>query len=209
MNVTRNGYLLLGIIALLLIISGAVVTLNPSPDFLTSAIRFAGLAGFVLLTVAAVITPFPREIYRNFGTSFVKFHHLFALSGLILITLHPVFLTLKFMDTSVFIPQFWPIYKFLVLAGRPSLILIYIALAGILLRRFMPVYWRAVHALIWVALILGIIHGNLIGTDLKNPGVFILFNALAVVSVGAFIAKRLKQKSKNPLISQGKKGTIP
>jgi hypothetical protein len=198
MNVTRNGYLLLGIIALLLIISGAVVALNPSTDFLTSAIRFAGLAGFVLLTVAAVITPFSRRVYRNFGTSFVKFHHLFALSGLILITLHPVFLTIKVMDTSVFIPRFWPIYDFLVLAGRPSLILIYIALAGILLRCSIPVYWRAVHALIWVALILGIVHGNLIGTDFKNPGVFVLFNTLAVVSVGAFIAKRWMERPGTP-----------
>ena len=168
-------------------------------------IRFAGLAGFVLLTVAAASTPFSQKIYRNFGTPFVKFHHLFALSGLILITLHPVFLTIKIMDTSVFIPQFWPISKFPVLAGRPSLILIYIALAGILLRRFIPVYWRAVHALIWVALILGIVHGNLIGTDLKNPGVFILFNALIVVSVGAFIANRLNEKSKIPLGGHGQK----
>jgi predicted ferric reductase len=209
MNLTRNGYLLLAVITLLLIISGAIVALNPSPDFLTSAIRFAGLAGFVLLTMAAVITPFSHKIYRNVGTSFVKFHHLFAISGLILITLHPVFLTIKFMDTSVFIPQFWPIYDFLVLAGRPSLILIYIALAGILLRRSIPVYWRAIHALIWVALILGIVHGNLIGTDLKNPGVFILFNALAVVSVGAFIAKRWNDKSKISLSGHGKKGTSP
>ena len=85
------------------------------------------------------------------------------------------------MDTSVFIPQFWPISKFLVPAGRHSLILIYIAFAGILLRRFIPVHWRALHALIWVAVIPGIVHGNLIGTDLKNPAVFMIFNTLAVV----------------------------
>jgi predicted ferric reductase len=177
---------------MLLFISGAVVTNNPSPSPLTSGIRVAGLAGFVLLAVAAIMTPWSREIYHNFGTSFVKIHHLFALSGLILITLHPVFLAIRLMNASVFLPKFTPFYDFLIFAGRPSLILIYIAVAAILLRRFIPGSWRALHALIWVALIFGIVHGDLIGTDMENPLIFMLFNGLAVVAVGAFVVKRLK-----------------
>lgn len=195
MAVTRNGYLLLGIIAVLLFISGAVVVKNPSPSLLTNWIRFAGLAGFVLLAVAAIMTPWSREIYRNFGTSFVPFHHMFAISGLILITLHPVFLAIRLMNATVFLPRFWPFYDLLIFAGRPALILIYIAIAGILLRRFIPGYWRALHALIWVALILGIIHADLIGTDMENPVIFMLFNGLAVVAVGAFVVKRLKGRA--------------
>ena len=192
MAVTRNGYFFLGIIVILLFISGAVIVKNPSPSSLTNWIRFAGLAGFVLLAVAAIMTPWSREIYRNFGTSFVTFHHMFAISGLILITLHPVFLAVRLMNATVFLPRFWPFYDFLIFAGRPALILIYIAVAGILLRRFIPGYWRALHALIWVALILGIIHGDLIGTDMENPVIFMLFNGLAIIAVGAFIVKRLK-----------------
>ncbi|MCU0629059.1 MAG: hypothetical protein MUE45_06200 [Methanoregulaceae archaeon] len=195
MAVTRNGYLLLGIIAVLLFISGAVVVKNPSPSLLTNWIRFAGLAGFVLLSVAAIMTPWSREIYRNFGTSFVPFHHMFAISGLILITLHPVFLAIRLMNATVFLPRFWPFYDLLIFAGRPALILIYIAVAAILLRRFIPGYWRALHALIWVALILGIIHADLIGTDMENPVIFMLFNGLAVVAVGAFVVKRLKGRA--------------
>jgi len=192
MAVTRNGYLVLGIIAILLFISVTVVAKNPSLSLFTSGVRVAGLAGFVLLAVAAIMTPWSRDIYRNFGTSFVTFHHIFGISGLILITLHPVFLAIRLMNASVFLPRFTPFYDFLVFAGRPALILIYIAVAGILLRRFIPAYWRAVHALIWVALILGIIHGDLVGTDMENPVIFILFNGLAVIAVGAFLVKRLK-----------------
>lgn len=192
MTVTRKGYLFLGIIIILLLISGTVILLNPSPSPFTSGIRFAGLAGFILLAVAAIMTPWSKEIYRNFGISFVKFHHLFALSGLILITLHPVLLAIRLMRASVFLPRFDSFQEFLVLAGRPSLILIYIAVAAILLRRFIPVYWRFFHALIWVALILGIIHGDLIGTDMQNPVIFLLLNGLMVVAIGAFILKRLK-----------------
>ena len=192
MGITRNGYFFLGIIASLLIISGSIVGVTPSPSPFTSGIRFAGLAGFVLLAVTAIMTPWSREIYRNFGISFVKFHHIFAISGLILITLHPVFLAMRLMNASVFLPWFGSFQEFLVLAGRPALILIYIAVAGVLLRRLIPSYWRAVHALIWVALILAIIHGDMIGTDMKNPAMFLIFNGLAVVAVGAFVLKRVK-----------------
>jgi predicted ferric reductase len=189
---TRNGYLFLGIIAFLLIISGAVVAINPSPSLFTSGVRFAGLAGFILLAVAAIMTPWSRAIYRTFGTSFVPFHHIFAISGLILITLHPVFLAIRLMNVSVFLPRFGSFQEFLILAGRPSLLLLYIALAGVLLRRFIPKYWRFFHALIWVALIFGSIHATLIGTDMKNPVIFILFVSLAVIAVGALLLKRLK-----------------
>ena len=203
MTVTRKGYLFLGLIIILLVISGAAIALNPSPSPFTSGIRFAGLAGFILLSVAAIMTPWSREIYRNFGTSFVKFHHLFALSGLILITLHPVLLAIRLMRASVFLPRFDSFQEFFVLAGRPSLILIYIAVAAILLRRFIPLYWKFLHALIWVALILGIIHGDLMGTDMKNPVIFLLLNGLMVVAIGAFILKRFRMRPAPP--EQGKK----
>lgn len=198
MPISRNGYLFLGMIGLFLIISGIVVAESPSPTLLASGTRFAGLAGFVLLAVAAIMTPYSRKVYENFGTSFVRFHHLFAISGLILITLHPLFLAIRLSNAAVFLPRFVPFYDFLAIAGRPSLILIYIALAGILLRRFIPAYWRAIHALIWIALILGIVHGNLIGTDMKNPVIFVLFNGLTVIAIGAFIVKHWGSRSESP-----------
>ena len=156
MAVTRNGYLLLGIIAFLLIISGVVVMINPSPSPFTSGIRFAGLAGFILLAVASIMIAWSREIYRNFGTSFVNFHHIFAVSGLVMITLHPVLLAIRLMNVSVFLLRFDSFQEFLLIAGRPALFLIYIAVTGVLLRRFIPMYWREVHALIWIALLLGL-----------------------------------------------------
>ena len=104
MGITRKGYFFLGTIAALLIISGLSVGVNPSPSPFTSGVRFAGLAGFVLLAVAALMTPWSREVYRTFGTSFVKFHHIFAISGLVIITLHPVLLAMRLMNASVFLP---------------------------------------------------------------------------------------------------------
>jgi len=195
MTVTRLGNLALGCIALLIIICGAVVMNNPSPSPLTSGIRFAGLAGFVLLVVAAIMTPWSREIYHTFGTSFTRFHHIFALGGLLAITLHPSFLAIRLLTAAIFVPRFGSGLTSLANIGRLSLILIYLSVAVLFLRRYIPKYWRVFHALIWGALALGIIHGTLIGTDMKNPVVFVLINGLAIVAIGAFIVKRLKGRA--------------
>ena len=195
MTVTRWGYLALGCIGLLFIICVVVVAKNPSPSPLTSGIRFAGLAGFVLLAVAAIMTPWSREISHTFGTSFTRFHHIFALGGLLAITLHPALLAIRLLNASVFIPRFGSGMATLANFGRLSLILLYVSVAAVVLRRYIPKYWRVFHALIWVALILGIIHGTLIGTDMKNQVVFVFFNGLAIVAIGAFILKRLKGRT--------------
>jgi len=195
MTLTRNGYVILSVVLLLLLISVAAVAANPSLVPLTNGIRLAGLTGFVLVAVAATMTPFSRDIYQTCGKSFLVFHHAFAISGLVLITLHPVFLAIRVMNPAVFLPVFSPFSEFLILAGRPSLILIYVAMAGILLRRAIPAYWRAVHGLVWVALILGIIHGNLIGIDFTNPVIFVIFNGLAVVAGGALVLKRVQRRA--------------
>jgi len=195
MTVTRWGYLALCCIGLLIIICVVVVAKNHSPSPLTSGIRFAGLAGFVLLAVAAIMTPWSREISHTFGTSFTRFHHIFALGGLLAITLHPALLAIRLLNASVFIPRFGSGMATLANFGRLSLILLYVSVAAVVLRRYIPKYWSVFHALIWVALILGIIHGTLIGTDMKNQVVFVLFNGLAIVAIGAFILKRLKGRA--------------
>lgn len=195
MTLTRYGYVLLCTVALLLITSVAAVAANASVAPLSNGVRIAGLTGFVLLAVAATMTPFSRDIYRLCGRSFLAFHHGFAASGLVLITLHPVFLAIRVMNPAVFLPIFSPFRTFLLMAGRPALILIYVALAGILLRRAIPGYWRVVHGLVWVALILGIIHGNLIGIDFANPVIFVIFNGLAAIAVGALVLKRVQRRA--------------
>lgn len=192
MAVTRNGILLLVGIGGLLLVSAASVALHPSPSPLTSGIRIAGLAGLALLAAGMILTAWPREIYRSFGASFVSVHHLFALSGLVLITLHPVLLSIRLMNLSVLLPRFGSIQIILNNGGRPALLLLYIAIAGLLLRRYTPRYWRLFHGLAWVALLLGLVHGILIGTDMNNPVVMIPFSVLAGVAAGSFFMKRVR-----------------
>lgn len=100
MAVTRTGWLVITGIVVFFAIPVAVVATNPSISPLTSGIRIAGLTGFVALAGAMIMTPFLPEIYRNFGRPFLRIHHLFAVAGIILVTLHPVLLAIRLMTVA-------------------------------------------------------------------------------------------------------------
>lgn len=179
--------------------AGVVVTTLSAgvPDPLPWLLRVFGLLGLLSMSLAALMTPFLSEIRALFGAPFLRVHHRFAAAGLILATLHPVVLAVETLDATVFIPAFATPYLFFALGGRAALILIYIALAAILLRRNLPqTIWRPLHALMYVALLLGIVHGNLIGTDFADPVIALLFNGLFVAVVGAFVLKRWQRRSR-------------
>ena len=96
------------------------------------------------------------------------------------------------VDITVFIPDFSSWYGFWSLGGRLALILIYIAIVGALLRKKTTKYWRIIHALNYVALLLAYIHGVLIGTDFQNIGILIIFTCMIILSFGTLIFKRYK-----------------
>jgi len=194
MAVTRTGWLVIAVIFVLFAIPVAVVAANPSISPLTTGIRIAGLTGFVALAGAMIMTPFLPEIYRNFGRPFLRIHHLFAVAGIILVTLHPVLLAIRVMTVAVFLPAFGSLYEFFALGGRLALILMYGALAGVFLRAVIPAGWRALHALMWVVLVLALLHGMLIGTDFREPLMGALFTTLTIAALGAFFAKRIKRR---------------
>jgi len=194
MAVTRTGWLVIAVIFVLFAIPVAVVAANPSISPLTTGIRIAGLTGFVALAGAMIMTPFLPEIYRNFGRPFLRIHHLFAVAGIVLVTLHPVLLAIRVMTVAVFLPAFGFLYEFFALGGRLALILMYGALAGVFLRAAIPAGWRALHALMWVVLILALLHGMLIGTDFREPLIGALFTTLTIAALGAFFAKRIKRR---------------
>ena len=78
-------------------------------------------------------------------------------------------------------------------AGRPAFIILYIALfAAVVLRTKTPKYWRPFHALMYVVLLFGIVHANLLGGDFENLGIMIIFNALFLMSIASFALKRYR-----------------
>ena len=192
MALKREGaVLLLGIIALAVII-GLLVFPSSEEDFIHLLVRFFGLYGYLFLGVATLITPFLKEITQAFGKPFIKVHHAFSILGIVFITLHPVFNAIDRLSLSVFVPRFDSWERFWMFAGRPAFIILYIALFAAVLRTKTPKYWRPFHALMYVVLLFGIVHANLIGDDFENLGIMIIFNALSLMSVASFALKRYR-----------------
>jgi methionine sulfoxide reductase heme-binding subunit len=173
----------------------------------TLAVRLLALNGFIFLSIAAIMTAFLKEITLFLKKPFTRVHHYFAAAGLVLITLHPIVLAIRFSNPAVFLPNVESLYLFLYFGGRQALIVIYIAFAAVLLRRKMVTYWRPLHALMYLALFFGIIHANLSGTDfLNNIFITIGMNTLFAATIIVFIWKRI-QFNRTQTISKKRKNT--
>jgi predicted ferric reductase len=196
MVLKREGAVfLLVVIALAVIIALLFLSSAGEEEITHLALRFFGLYGYLFLSVATLTTPFLREVTQAFGKPFLKVHHSFSILGIVFITLHPVFNAIERLSLSVFVPRFDSWERFWMFAGRPAFIILYIALVAALLRAKAPKYWRAFHALMYVVLLFGIVHANLIGDDFQNLGILIIFNALFLASLASFALKRYRNYS--------------
>jgi len=196
MTLPRAGMLLAAVILALYALVAAVVLTAPYPDPFNVIARLLALWGFLSLAIATILTPFLREIMKVFGRSFLSVHHTFAAVGLLLPTLHPVTFFIRGMNPAIFIPVFSSWSGFWAGAGRPALYLLYIAFAAVVVRKYIPKYWRWVHGLMYVVLFFAVVHGNLIGTDFQNPIIWTLFNGLFVLVAAAFVLKRWRMTRK-------------
>lgn len=221
----KEGYFLIaGVVLLNLLVIILFVINNPFDDtpFLDDNlfnffVRLFSLLGLVALFVSSMFTPFQKELYQMFKKPFIKIHHSTTISGLVLITLHPVtFAISKALDSGfveglkVFLPVFTTAYDFWSLAGRPALIIFYIALIGVLIRKSLKKGWRWIHGLNYIALVFGVIHGILIGSDFYNfqdpiiPSRFIitiLFLLMTITTIATFTIKRMRMSKR----TKGKK----
>jgi predicted ferric reductase len=197
MALKREGVaFLLGIVALAVIIALLFLPSAGEEELAHLAVRFFGLYGYLFLSVATLTTPFLKEVTQAFGKPFLKVHHVFSILGVVFITLHPVFNAIERLSLSVFVPRFDSWDLFWRLAGRPAFIILYIAVLAAILRTKTPKYWRAFHALMYVALLFGIVHANLIGDDFQNLGIMVVFDALFLASLASFALKRYRNYSR-------------
>jgi len=179
------------IIIFALTISIFAFTMGSTDPFSLST-RLLALDGYIALSIAAIMTPFLKEITLFFKKSFVKVHHYFAVTGLLLITLHPIVVAIQVLNLNVFLPNFDSLTLFFFFGGLEVLILIYVAFSAALLRKKIVAYWRWFHALMYVALFIGLVHANLRGTEFQNIYIQIIFDGLFVGVLTAFSLKRLQ-----------------
>lgn len=172
---------------------------NTHPDDIVYAgLRLSGLFGFLSLSLGVIMNLFKKEMKTTFGRPFMVIHHFFAISGLILITIHPVLLAFATMDLSVFIPITSSVLIFLVNGGRVAIILLYLGFLTAVFRSAFKGSWIQIHRIMYLALILGIIHANLLGQDLADPVIWFVVNTLAGIAI---ITGIMKMRNRHRLLS--------
>nr|MDO8086025.1 hypothetical protein [Candidatus Sigynarchaeum springense] len=194
MKVTRNGHIVIGgWIALYTIITVLYFQTQFQTD--DGLVRLFALFGITCLLNASIMSAFTRQIYKNLGIAFLKIHHLFAIAGLVLVTLHPVSLAIL-RGWQVFIPDFSSWYKFWSLAGRPAFYIVYVGVVSVLLKRLLKKHWRILHALLYIALGFGVVHGILLGQSYANPIIDGIYVGLLALMIFGFIYKRYATRAR-------------
>jgi sulfoxide reductase heme-binding subunit YedZ len=185
----KTWYLVLVGIVTLILVSG-LISLQPYGSPLNWLIRGTALMGYLAIFLSIVSSAYVRQVYRVFGRPFIKVHHILSVTGLTLVTLHPLGAAINAASPSVFLPRFDSWTVFLELGGRPAWYLIAAASLAAVLRRAIGRNWRAIHFLNYAAFLLGTVHAIMIGTDFQHTIVKAVSVALALVVVVIFIQRR-------------------
>jgi predicted ferric reductase len=165
--------------------------LGPLTIRIEDFIRFFALFGLLSLLISSIMAAFTREIYQIFGKPFKTVHHFIALFGLGMIILHPVLFVIQTRNPMAFVPDFTSWISFWVLAGRPALYLIILAVVAGFLQKRIKKWWRYIHAFNYIAVVFGVIHGLLIGSNLSTSiALKIIYIILLIAVAAAFAMKR-------------------
>jgi len=192
-RVRRTWPLVLGW-AIILVVIGGIVALQPNITPLYWAVRTCALMGYLGVFLSIVSSAYMRPLVRYFGRPFVQTHHALSETSLVLITIHPLAVALSFGSLSVFVPLFDSWINFLRWGGRVAWYLLTIAALAALLRARFRQGWRAVHMLNYLAFFLATTHAILLGTDFQSVILKALAIAMAVVVVVTLIQKQLQRR---------------
>lgn len=158
--------------------------------------RAAGLFGYGTLFVTILSHEYLREMRKLFGRPFVTVHHILAVTGLVLVILHPMLMAIIMRDPRQFLPRFDSLRTFLLLGGRPALYLTIIAAVAAVLRRRLKDTWKFIHWLNYVAFVLVFAHSWLLGGNVSTTILRFVWPLMLGVVVGVFLRKRLVRTPK-------------
>lgn len=190
----RGSFYLITAAAMSILVVAGVIALQPAATPLDWTIRAAAILGLLAVFLTSISSVFMRELYQFLGRPFIRVHHLVAVAGLILVTLHPVGVAIRSSSLRVFLPDFSSVEVFLTLGGRPAWYLIGVASLAALLRARFKRGWRVIHYLNYVAFFLASVHATMIGTDFGSVAMRAVTAAMALALVAVFVHKRLQRR---------------
>jgi sulfoxide reductase heme-binding subunit YedZ len=183
---------LVGVAAVAL--AGVLLAGQPFGTALHFVVRASAILGYEAVFLAAVSSSYMSQMMRLFGRSFLKVHHVLSLSGLVLITLHPLGLAIEASSLSLLVPRFESLEVFLRLGGRPAWFLFGLTALTAALRWPARRGWRVLHLLNYVGFALATAHALMIGGDFQSPLARLVTIVFAVVAVLAFARRRLGKR---------------
>lgn len=95
---------------------------------------------------------------RIFGRPFVQVHHILSVTGLVLVTLHPLAVAWDYGNLGVFVPVSDSWTDFIRWGGRPAWYLFVVASLVAVLRTSFRQKWRVIHTLNYLAFFLATVH---------------------------------------------------
>ncbi len=190
----RRGLLYLILAGIInLVVVGVLIALRPFGTPLDWGIRAAAMLGYLAIFLAVISSAYMRQLFKLLGRPFIRVHHIVSVTGLILVTLHPLGAAVRSSSVSVFLPNVSSIEAFLMLGGRPAWYLIGIAALAAVLRTRIKRSWRLIHYLNYIAFLLATTHAVMIGTDFISPVMKGVAIAMALAVVGIFVQKRVRR----------------
>ena len=154
-------------------------------------VRAAALLGYTALFLTIISSEYVRTMRKLFGSTFMRVHHALALTGLVLIVVHPLTFAIRSGTLSVFVPVLTPLRSFLTWASRPALYMIVLAVAAALVRQRLKTTWRIVHWLNYLAFVMIFAHAWFMGSDLILAPIRTVMTVMAVVVLAVLVHKRL------------------
>ena len=195
----RRTWILIVVGSAIVVLIGGLVALQPNIKLLTWVVRTCALVGYVSVFLAAVSSPYMRQLVRFFGRPFVKVHHVAAVAGLVAIVVHPLAVALNSGSLNVLVPVVSSWKAFLTWGGRVAVYLIGLAALAALLRTRYRQAWRFVHMLNYIAFLLVTVHAILLGSDFGGSdfgsvAMRVVAILMALVVVGTFVHKQIQRR---------------
>jgi sulfoxide reductase heme-binding subunit YedZ len=174
-----------------------VYVLSRTPALLAyNLARAAALFGYGTLFVTILSREYMREMRKLFGKPFMTVHHILAVTGLVLVTLHPILMAMVMPDhLGEFVPRFDSLRTFLTFGGRAAIYLILIAALAAVMRRRLKDTWKVIHWLNYLAFVLVFIHSWLLGGNVSTSILKFVSPLMLLTVVVVFLRKWLARKS--------------
>ncbi|MCB2172985.1 ferric reductase-like transmembrane domain-containing protein [archaeon] len=175
-------------VIILLVENPSVLKLDNFYNTCTTLAKIGGLAGIGLFALNVLLSSRNKYLDRIYGglDNVYKVHHDKGLITFILLLMHPSFLALRELETSIMamILFFLPSSSIPINIGKLALILFSVAIIFTVLRRFEYQKLQKIHKSLGIVFMIGTVHAFTVGSNVSTQPVLRLYVSVLVLVAG-------------------------